>query len=454
MQRSKSVEVDMTHGPLFVKILLFALPLAASSIFQQLFTTVDVAIAGRYAGSAALAAVGSNTPVVSLFINLFLGISIGANVVVANFIGRRETQRVRSAVGTVIGIGALSGILLLVIGLIVARPLLTVMDTPADVLDDAVFYLRILVLGMPFLMLFNFAAAILRSKGDTSRPLYCLIIAGVVNVALDAYFVIVCQLGVAGVAWATMISHAVSAILVLLILRHEVDPYRLRLRAINLQGDTVKSILRIGVPAGLQGMVFSVSNVCIQGAINGFGSMCVAGSAAAQNFEYYCYFIIAAFNGAAVTFVGQNYGAGEKRRCLRVFGICMAMSLLCCGILNAVITLNSHTFLQLFIGDETVVEWGARRLGTALMFQFMASSYEISGSCLRGLGHSLLPAILTVFGSCVLRLLWIAYILPLRPSFECLLTVYPVSWALTGAMVLTAFVIISRRMLRQRTVEI
>lgn len=446
--------MDMLHGPLLGKILLFALPLAASSMLQQMFNSVDVAVVGRFASREALAAVGSNTPVISLLINLFVGISIGANVVIANYIGKNDHAGIRRAINTVTVLTLVSGLFLLLLGVSVARPILTAMGTPPEVLNQAVLYLRLYFLGMPFAMIFNFGSAILRSIGDTRRPLYCLIAAGVVNTLLNLLMVIVFHWGVAGVAISTVISNIISAGLIYLLLTHEVDPFRLHVRKMKVDDKELGKILRIGVPAGLQGMIFSFSNVFVQSTINSFGAAAIAGSAAAQNYEYYCYFLMTAFTGACVTFVGQNYGAGQKKRCQHIFLLCMVLAVVFSATTNFIFTYYDRTFLSFFSSDAEVIAYGSERMETALLFQFLACSYEVSGSALRGLGHSSLPAILTIFGCCILRLVWIYTFFPMHSSFQFLLTAYPVSWILTGIMVLTAYAIVGHKCLRTRANDI
>ena len=315
---AKSNEIDMLHGPLLMKILVFSLPLAASSVLQQLFNSIDVAVVGHFASSQALAAVGSNGPVISLLINLFLGVSMGANVIISNHIGQNDEEGIQKAVSTAFTTAIVSGLILMCLGVAAAKPILTIMGTPDDVLTLAATYLRIYFLGIPFFLIFNFGAAILRSMGDTKRPLYILVIAGIVNTVLNLFFVIVLKMSVAGVAVATGIANLVSALLIIRLLCKEKAPFRLHLNKIGVVWSELKRMLMIGIPAGLQGMVFSFSNVLLQTAINGYGSDAIAGSAAALNFEYYCYFVIAAFNGAAISFIGQNYGAGNKERVKRI----------------------------------------------------------------------------------------------------------------------------------------
>lgn len=439
-------KVDMLNGPLFMKILVFALPLAMSSLLQQLFNSVDVAVVGRFASSKALAAVGSNAPVISLLINLFVGISMGANVVLSNHLGQRDEEGTRHAVSTVALVAVVSGLLLMVLGVAVSRPILELMDTPADVLDMAVLYLRIYFIGIPFFLIFNFGSAILRSMGDTRRPLYILVVAGIINTALNLVLVISFGLGVEGVAIATAIANMVSAACIVALLRREKGPLQLRLNHVRIYRKELRRMLQIGVPAGLQGVVFSFSNVIMQSAINSYGAAAVAGSAAAVNFEYYCYFIIVAFNGAVISFIGQNYGARKYDRVRRIYWICMALGAAGCLLANVLFTWQNAFFLGLFTTDPEVIAYGATRMQGVLIFQFLACSYEIAGSALRGMGESMMPTIMVVFGTCVLRIVWVFLIVPHYQGFGRLLQVYPLSWVLTGTMVCVAFALRMRKL--------
>lgn len=432
-------KVDMLNGPLFMKILIFALPLAASSLLQQLFNSVDVAVVGRFASSKALAAVGSNAPVISLLINLFIGISMGANVVISNHLGQRDEQSIRHAISTVTLVAAISGLLLMCLGIGVARPILELMDTPPDVLDMAVLYLRIYFIGIPFFLIFNFGAAILRSIGDTRRPLYILVVAGIINTVLNLIFVIGLGMSVEGVAIATAVANAISAAWIIQLLRNEPGALQLQFKHLRIYKKELKRMLQIGVPAGLQGMVFSISNVIVQSAINGYGAAAIAGSAAAVNFEYYCYYIIVACNGAAISFIGQNYGAQKYDRVRRIYRICLLMGLIGCFTANALFTWQNHFFLSFFTTDAEVIRYGAIRMEGVLLFQFIACSYEVTGSALRGMGESMLPTIMTVFGTCILRIIWVFAVMPHYTGFAHLMQVYPLSWVLTGTMVIIAY---------------
>ena len=441
MKKSKGIsnQMDMLNGSIFDKILLFALPLAISSILQQLFNSVDVAVVGRFASSEALAAVGSNSSVISLLINLFVGITVGANVVIANYIGQGKTEKIQDAVHTVMIVSLISGVFLLVLGLMIARPILEIMGTPENVID----------LGMPFLMIYNFGAAVLRSKGDTKRPLYCLIISGVINACLNLLFVIVFKLSVAGVAIATVIADGVSAVLIIYFLMNEEETIRLRLNKLKIKKSELIKVIKIGVPAGLQGVVFSVSNVCIQTAINSFGSDAVAGSATGLNFEYFTYFTISAFVQAAVTFTSQNYGARNFKRCKKIFVYSMISSVVICGLMSAIFVVWRDFFAGIYTTDKAVLEYASIRMVHVLLFECLASSYEIGGAALRGLGYSMTPAVLTVLGSCVFRLIWIYTVFNKFRSFEMLMNVYPVSWVITGIAVLIAYAIVRKKLFKE-----
>ena len=437
--------MDMLHGSIFRKLLLFALPLIASGILQQSFNSVDVAVVGQFASNQALAAVGSQGLVISLIINLFIGISVGANVVIAHYIGRKDEQGIQNAISTTAVIAATSGIFLLITGLVIAKPLLEALDTPEDVMDLAVLYLRIFSLGMPFMMIYNFGAAILRSMGDTKRPFYSLVIAGVINVGLNLLLVIGFKMSVAGVAIATVASNIVNAAIIICFLTHEKGIFRLKLKKLSVSKPELRKILQIGVPAGIQGMVFSISNVFVLATINSFGSAAVAGSSAALNYEYYCYFVVSAFAQAAVAFISQNYGAGKIERCKNIFRQSMLLGLLGCAFLNLLIVWQKEFFIGFFTSEPDIVRYAAIRMEYVLLFQFMASSYEISGAALRGLGYSMTPTVLTIFGTCLLRLVWIFVVVPMSRSYETLLTVYPISWVITGIAVCTAYAIIRRK---------
>lgn len=437
--------IDMLHGPMAMKILVFALPVMASGILQQSFNAVDVAIVGHYTSAQAMAAVGSNGMIISILVNLFLGIAIGANVVIANYIGQGNKEGIRRSVGTVGIISIVSGFILMALGMSLARPILEAMDCPHDVIDLATQYLRIYFAGMPFMMVYNFGSAILRSIGDTARPFYALIVATVVNAVLDWVLVSQCGMGVDGVAIATVIAQGVNAAIIVWILLREPDPYKLYPKQMTVNGRDLMKMLKIGVPAGLQGMVFSFSNIFIQASINRFGSSAIAGSAAALTYESYCYYIVTSFCAATIAFAGQNYGAGQLDRCRRVYGISMFYAVALAFVANILIVWQEDACLSVFTTDPEVVKYAKIRFHTVLLFQSLASSYEIAGAYMRGLGYSMLPMLLTIFGTCVLRLLWVFTVAANSHDFSVLLSIYPISWIITGVLVVTASFIVQKK---------
>lgn len=445
VKQRKNNGVDMLHGPMAMKILMFALPLMASGILQQSFNAVDVAVIGHYSSAQAMAAVGSNGVIINILVNLFLGVAVGANVVIANYIGQKNKDGVRRSVATVGVVSVISGILLLGVGVAVARPILEMMEAPADVIELATVYLRIYFLGMPFIMIYNFGSAVLRSIGDTRSPFYSLVVATAVNALFDWLFVAEFGLGVDGVAIATVMANGVNAAIIVWILLRLDDPYTLRPKDIRVSGRDLSKMLKIGVPAGLQGMVFSFSNIFIQTAINRYGSYAIAGSAASVTFEAYCYYIVTAFCAAAIAFTGQNYGAGQPVRCKRVFAISMLMSFAMALMANLLIVWQSKACISLFSTEPQVYHYAEIRLHSVLLFQSLACSYEIAGAYMRGLGYSMTPMLLTVFGTCVLRLLWVFAVAPRYNDFAILLSIYPITWAITGAMVLGAAFVVQRK---------
>lgn len=440
-------KIDMLHGPLFGKILAFSLPLIASGVLQQSFNAVDVAVVGRFCSAQALAAVGSNGMIIALIVNLFLGVSIGANVVIARYIGQDYLGSVKRAVQTVITLSVICGLALVLIGWLAARPILEAISTPDDVIDKATLYLRLYFLGMPALMVYNFGSAVLRSVGDTRRPFYCLVAGGVVNVSLNLLFVLGMGMDVAGVALGTVASNVISAGLLLRIMTREEEPLRLDLRRPMIDRAELGKMLRIGLPAGLQSVVFPLSNTFIVSGINSFGAAGSAGSAAALNYEYYCYYLVVSFANAAVAFTSQNYGAGQTRRCTSVFRQCLLLSMLFCGVANVLITLRMHDFISIFTTDPEVASYAYVRIRTVLLFQWIAATYEIAGACMRGLGYSMTPTLITIFGTCALRIgwVWAFFHADFISGFGGLLTVYPVTWIFTGAAVLLAYWLVRRR---------
>lgn len=438
----------MLHGPLLGKIVMFALPYAATGILQQLFNSINVFVVGRFDSSHAMAAVGATTFLINLIINLFLGVSVGANAVIANNIGRRDPQAVHRAVSTTAALSLIGGAILLVVGLLVATPLLRLLGTPADVIHDSALYLNICFLGAPFFMVYNFGAAIFRSKGDTRTPLYILAVAGVINVVVSMVTVIVFHMSVAGVACAYFVSNMFSAVVITTLLWREKGEFRVRLRQIRIYRKELGDILAIGLPAGLQATVFSFSNVFVQSSINKFGYAAIAGASLSITFDTYCYYVLTAFCATAITFTGQNYGAGQVDRCRRIFRLCFLLGGASIFTANMVFVLFGPPIASVFTTDPQVVHYCTSRIYVALAFQWIATSYEIPAACMRGLGKSLAPALLTIFGTCFIRLGWIFLVLPHWYGYEHLMLCYPISWVITGVLVSLVYVVASRKAYR------
>ena len=445
-KKGQGYQIDMIHGPLAGKLLVFAIPLMLSSILQLLFNAADVIVVGRWSGSQSLAAVGSNTSLINLMVNLFVGFSVGTNVVVARDLGAGREEDVRDSVHTSIALSLVSGVVLMGLGLLLSRQMLELMGSPEDVIDLAALYLRIYFCGMPGNMLYNFGAAILRAQGDTKRPLYFLTAAGIINVILNLVFVIVFHMDVAGVALATIISQYVSAILVLLTLMRDKGPLRVDLRALRLDMKVVRRILQVGLPAGFQGVVFALSNVVIQSSINSFGSTVVAGSAASSNIEGFVYAGMNAFYQTALTFTSQNYGACECKRVDRIMGLCLLYSGLIGLVLGNLAYLFGYPLGSIYApGQEEVIAQAVDRLSICCTTYFLCGLMDTQVGVLRGIGYSVVPMIVSLVGSCALRLLWVATIFQLNRTPEMLYLSYPVSWAITAATHFVFFLFIRKR---------
>ena len=435
----------MLHGPLAGKILAVALPLAAMSILQQLFNAADVAVVGQFASSNALAAVGANTPIINMFLTLFTGLATGGNVAIATYIGRGIHEKVQDAVNTVFTLSLICAGIVVVVGQLAARPLLLLVNTPDTVLDQAVLYLRIYLFAMMFAVIYNYASAILRSKGDTRRPLYCLVASGILNVLLNLFFVIICKMDVAGVAIATLIANAVCAGATVILLLKEETPFRISFRRLHINKDIFRFTMRIGLPAGLQGMLFSVSNIVIQSGINSFGTECIAGNTAAMNFEFIAYFMINAFSQTITTFVSQNYGAGNYARCKKAFWMSYGMGSLGSFAIGSCFFFFGSFWLSLFTSSQEAIAFGMIRMTFIVFLEILTGTYEMPGAAMRGMGVSLLPSIITFLGSCVFRIIWVNTIFQASHELRTLLIVYPVSWILMGLVMFPIYFFIRRK---------
>lgn len=432
MAAAKSMNV--LQGSIWDKVLMFALPLAASNIFQQLFNSADVAVVGQFAGQKALAAVGANTFLINLMVNLFVGLSIGANVVVANALGERSSRAISRSVHTSIFISFICGLFLSLVGVFFAKPILHLIATPDDILDMAALYLKIYFAGMPFVMLYNFASAILRSKGDTKRPFYVLLLAGAVNLVLNVVFVVGCGMDVDGVAFATVIANAISSLMLLYFLMHETGPFKFEFWKLRITPFFLGRIIKVGLPAGVQGAVFSFSNVCIQSAINSLGSSAVAASAVAMNPELIVYFWLNAFGHACVTFVGQNFGAKNLKRCRSIVRWTILLSASTTFTLGLLTSVFARPILSIFTHDQEVIEIAVYRVFIVIGLEFINVSIDVLSGALRGMGQSMTPALICMFGVCGVRILWVFVVFPQCKTFATLMCCYPISWTVTGVI--------------------
>lgn len=448
---SKKYEIDMCNGPLFGKILVFYFPLMLSGILQLLFNAADIAVVGRFAGNEALAAVGSTSSLTNLLVNLFIGLSVGANVLVARFYGAGQKEELKEMVQTAVATSVLGGILLVFVGFFVSQPALALMGTPDDVIKHSVLYMRIYFAGMPFMMAYNFGAAVLRAVGDTKRPLYYLLIAGVVNVVLNLVFVIVFSMGVAGVATATVISQAISAVLILRCLIKSDGVYRLELKGIKIAGDKLAKMFQIGLPAGLQGSLFSISNVLIQSSVNSFGSIAMAGNTAGSNIEGFVYTAMNSFYQAAISFCGQNYGAKKYNRVGKVLLICEGLVIAVGLLMGNGAYLFAGKLLRLYTTDTEVIRYGILRMAYICIPYFLCGMMDVIVGALRGIGYSIMPMLVSLTGACLFRVVWIYTVFSRNRTLPCLYISYPISWGLTFAVHLVCFIIVYRRLLKKET---
>ena len=445
----KAKEMDMLHGGLAGKLILFAIPLAFSSILQQLFNSADVAVVGRFAGSAALAAVGSCVALVGIFVNLIVGFSVGPNAALANLIGQGQRDRISGMVHTILTFGIALGMVLMGLGFLTARTVLEASGTPESVINEALLYIRIYFIGVPFMTIYNFGAAILRSYGDTKRPMYYLIISGTVNVVLNLIFVIGFGLGVEGVAISTSVSNMLSTAMVLTHLYRKEDEFQFRFHKMCVIWKDLKRILMIGIPAGIQGAIFSVSNVFIQSGINTFGEDAIAGSSLALNFEYFTYDIGSAFAQAAVTFTSQNFGAGNLKRCRKIFWLCLIFGVGFTEILSIIFMIWDDFFVSIYTISDAVAVYGLIRMHHVCSMEGLTATYEVESAALRGMGKSLEPSIITILGTVVFRMIWMATVFKWIPTYEMLMNVYISSWVFTGGLIFIVYVMHMRKMEKQ-----
>lgn len=447
LKKQNSFEINMCEGALTPKILLFSIPLVLSALLQLLFNAADMVIAGKFAGSTALGAVGSTSSIINLIINVFMGMSVGTNVLVAHFFGAQKEEDLKETVHTSISLSVLCGLTLAFLGYSVSSPLLQLMGTPTDILPHAVTYMQIYFIGAPSLLLYNFGSAILRATGDTIRPLIFLIISGFINVILNIFFIVSLHTGVAGVAWATIISQSISAGLVLYCLAHDQSSYRLSFKQITLHKDKVLRIIKVGLPAGLQGAVFAISNVLIQSSVNSFGSLAVTGNTAAANLEGFVYTSMNAVHQTAISFTSQNMGANKVKRVGKIALLCLCLVTTIGILFSGIELLFSHSLLSLYTDDPIIISYGYRRLFYILTLYFICGWMDVMVGILRGMGYSMMPTLVSLIGACGLRILWIFTVFSNHRSLETLYLSYPVTWTVTFSVHVICFFIAYRKAL-------
>lgn len=443
---NKTYEMDMCNGPVLKKILIFSIPLMLSGVLQLLFNAADIIVVGRFAGSQSLAAVGSTTALINLLINIFIGLSVGANVVVARAYGGRRDKDVSEAVHTAIAVSIVSGVILIVMGFVFSRLMLELMGTPDDVIDKAVLYMRIYFAGMPVVMLYNFGSAILRAVGDTRRPLYFLSIAGAVNIVLNLFFVIVMHMDVAGVALATVISQCISSGLVLRCLAKSEGGLKLELSKLKIHRKKMLQIFKIGLPAGMQGAIFSVSNVLIQSSVNSFGSIAMAGNAASANIEGFVYNAMNAVYQTNLSFTSQNIGGKKYTRVNRILFACLGTVTAVGMILGFGAYAIGEELLRIYSTDPEVIRFGMLRMSIIATTYFTCGWMDTMVGSLRGMGYSVLPMIVSLTGACGLRILWIFTIFAQQRTLTSLYISYPVSWVITAGVHMLCYFLIKRKL--------
>ncbi len=439
----------MCNGPLLGKIIVFYVPLMLSGVLQLLFNAADIIVVGQFAGDEALAAVGSTSSLINLLVNVFIGLSVGTNVLVARFYGAGQKNELSAMVHTSVLTSLISGVLLVFVGFFMAKPALTLMGVPEDVIGMSILYIRIYFAGMPVMMAYNFGSAILRAVGDTKRPLYYLFAAGVVNVVLNLIFVVFFHMSVGGVALATVISQGLSAFLVLRCLAKTPSDYQLKLRLLRIEKDKLVKMIQIGIPAGLQGALFSVSNVLIQSSVNSFGSLVVAGNGVASSLESFVYTSMNAQYQAAMTFASQNYGAGKADRVRKTLWCCLGCVTVIGLGMGLLFRLFGPQLMSLYNPEPEVIRNGLIRIDIIMPTYFLCGLMDVMVGQLRGIGYSVMPMIVSLTGACLLRIVWILTVFAQNHTLPVLYLSYPVSWFVTFAIHYACYHFAGRKRLRQ-----
>ncbi len=443
---TKKYEVDMINGPLIGKIIIYAIPIMLSGILQITFNAADLIVVGKFAGSNAMAAVGSTGSLVNLLVNLFNGLAIGTNVLVAKAYGAGQGKALKNAVHTSIAVSLFGGVILIFMGLIFSKPLLILMDTPPEIIDGAALYLKIYFAGMPVFMLYNFGSAVLRAIGDTKRPLYFLALAGVINVVLNVVLVCAFHMGVAGVAVATVVSQAVAVVLVLRVLMKAEGGYKLIWKEVRIYKRELIDMLRIGLPAGLQSCLFSLSNVMIQSSVNSFGAEVVAANTAASNVEGLVYTGMNSIYQTAISFSGQNYGAGKLKRIKKTTVICLCTVTAVGLLLSNIIMFLAEPLLGLYGTPPQDISYGILRLNYVCKLYFLCGIMEVFVGILRGMGYAVMPMLVSLSGACLLRIIWIMTVFEHYRTLESLYVSYPVTWTVTSLVHAICLIYVFRKM--------
>lgn len=445
-----SKTIDMVNGPIGRGLILFSIPIMLSGVLQLLFNAADTVVVGHYGSETAIGAVGSTSALITLIVNLFMGLSVGSSVIAAHCYGAGDRKGVQQVVHTSILAAAVTGILVTIIGIVVATPALHLMGTPDNVIDQASSYMKIYFLGMPAMMIYNFGASIMRSAGDTKRPLYFLTISGVVNIILNLFFVILLQLDVAGVAIATVISQIVSAVLILVHMTRSNEWYKFSWKKLKIYPEKLAKIISIGLPAGLQGTVFSISNVVLQSSINSFGSIAMNGNTAAANLEGFMYLSVNAFHQSSVSFTGQNIGAGKYKRASKIMRTALSMAAAISIVMGGVFLLAREPLLHIYIpNSEEAVAYGIQRLLVICSTYCLCAGTDVMTGVLRGMGSSIAPTLISIIGICGTRILWVFLIFPTYHSLTSLYVSYPVSWFISFAAQVVCFIIVKKRMMKR-----
>ncbi len=437
-------EIDMCNGSIMDKLISFALPLMLSGIFQLMFNAVDIIVVGHFSSSQALAAVGSTTALINVFVNLFIGVSLGTNVLAARFYAAGKDKEMSEVVHTSILFALISGIVMAVIGVLLAKPALQLMQTPADVIDQSALYMRIYFLGMPFFMLYNYGAAVLRAVGDTKRPLMYLILSGIVNTLLNLFLVIVFRLAVAGVAISTIIAQCMSCILILNCLRKSESSYKLTFSGLNIKWVYLRQIFQVGIPAGIQSTVINFSNALLQSSVNSFGSTAMAGYTAANNILGFLYASVNAVTQACMSFTSQNFGVGKYKRVDLVLRDCMILTVGVSLVLGGGAYLFGNEVLRIYTNDSEVVRCGVEILSITTVPYFLCGIMDLFPGSLRGMGYSTVPMILSVVGTVGMRIFWIYRVFPFHRSLYVLFISYPASWTFTIIMQVICFICVRK----------